>query len=91
MWGGGGVLLFSPNCPPYRTIETRYHIVLFFRLVNCFVLFIVVVVVVVVVVAVVVVYVLTFNVNQSTPETKNERCLISTRQNNVRIFGIRCF
>ena len=28
--------------------------------------------------------------NQNTQEVKNERFLISTRQNNVRIFGIRC-
>ena len=28
--------------------------------------------------------------NQNTHEVKNERFLISTRQNNVRIFGIRC-
>ena len=27
---------------------------------------------------------------QNTQEVKNERFLISTRQNNVRIFGIRC-
>ena len=28
--------------------------------------------------------------NQNTQEVKNECFLISTRQNNVRIFGIRC-
>ena len=28
--------------------------------------------------------------DQNTQEVKNERFLISTRQNNVRIFGIRC-
>ena len=28
--------------------------------------------------------------NQNTQEVKNERLLISTRQNNVRVFGILC-